>query len=495
MKSGFVLVLAGLIAGSSLAFASPAQDLFEQASFYLETQYFGPNPVNMKEHTAKYQPMLDKACADNKDNCAYDKAEPVIAQMEFDLDDPHAYYLTAAAVAEENSSVTGAGTSPVPRIGITHRGFCDTPTGICERDDQGNLKSKQIFDRLVTNVVPGSPAEKAGLMIGDRWVGFNNVLFASAPDAQTANDNLAAFTKLIRAQQPVTMKIVRGVDRQKLDIVVTGAIINTADFPTMTVRSDGIAILSIRTWFLEGQATKVHALVKEAIDKNVKAIVIEQRDNGGGLGAESFASVGAFVETPAAIRRVPRYSAEKGTTEERYSNGTYSIFNLQGVELLNRKFISNPVLFKGPIAMLVNEGCASACEYFASGLQKTKRGPIIGEETAGVGNTNTARFGVINGGAVAFPTVRAFWADGAPLPSSVKPDIVTPNAEFNLFNTGIDQLLQKALESFGAKASAAVSSYTLSPLPDFSGSSTIDSVFQRVSGNLEVVQNNNANLQ
>jgi carboxyl-terminal processing protease len=494
MKSRFGFVIAALMAGSSLAFASPAQDIFEQAQFYLETQYWGPSTVNMKEHTAKYQPLLDKACADDMANCAYEKAEPIIAQMEFDLDDPHAYYLSAAAVAEENSSIGGGGTSPVPRIGITSRGFCDTPTGVCERDDQGNLTSKQIFDRLVTNVVPGSPAETAGLKIGDRWVGYNDVVFASATDAKTASDQQAAFTKLVRALQPVTMKIIRGADRQKLDVVVTGAIIKTADFPTLSVRSDGIGILTIRTWFLEGQANKVHALVKEAIDKNVKAIVIEQRDNGGGLGAEGFASVGAFVETPASIRRVPRYNAEARTTEERYSNGTYSVFNLQGVELASRK-INNPALFKGPIAMLVNNGCASACEYFASGLQKTKRGPIIGEETLGIGNTNTARFGLINGGAAAMPTVRAFWTDNTPLPSSVKPDIETPNAEFNLFNTGVDQLLQKALESFGAKASATVSSYTIAPLPDLTGSSTIDSVFQQVSGNLEMVRHNNANLQ
>jgi carboxyl-terminal processing protease len=494
MKSRFVLVLAGLIAGSSLAFASPAQDLFEQASFYLETQYWGPSTVNMKEHTAKYQPLIDKACAEDKDNCAYEKAEPVIAQMEFDLQDRHAYYLSAADRAQELADERGTGTSPVPRVGITSRSFCDTPTGVCERDDQGNLKSKPIFDRLIASVVPGSPAETAGLKIGDRWVGFNDVLFMSAPDAKTATEQQAAFTKIVRAQQPVTMKIVRGADRQKLDIVVTGAIIKTADFATMTIRSDGIAILTIRTWALQGQANKVHALVKEAIDKNIKAIVIEQRDNGGGLTAESYMSVGAFVENPAPIRRIPRYSAETQTTEERYSNGTFSIVNLQGVELGNLK-VTNPVLFKGPIAMLVNNGCASSCELFASGLQKTKRGPIIGEETLGIGNTNTARIGLINGGVIAFPTIRDFWTDGTPLPSSVKPDIETLNAEFNLFNTGVDQLLQKALESFGAKASTTVTSYTLSSLPDFSGSSTIDSVFQQVSGNLEMVQNNNANLQ
>ena len=489
MKIRFGFVIAGLIAGSSLAFASPAQDVFEQAQFYLETQYWGPSTVNMKEHTVKYQPMLDKACADDMANCAYEKAEPVIGQMLFDLDDNHAYYLSSAAVAQERASATGVAASPVPRIGITSRGFCDTPTGICERDDQGNLKSKQLFDRFVVNVVPGAPAEKAGLMYGDRWVGFNDVLFSSAADAKAASDQQAEFTKLVRAQQPVTMKIIRGVDRQKLDIVITGAIINTVNVPTITLRSDGIGILLIRDWLIQGLGVKVHDLVKEAIDKGAKSIVIDQRDNGGGFGNERAIAQGAFLEKPDNVLRIPRYDAEKSTVIEHYENGVFTQSNPQGVELSNQK-IANPVLFKGSIAMLVNNGCASACEYFASTIQRMKRGPIIGEETLGIGNTNTARFGLINGGAAAFPTLRAFWADGTPLPSSVKPDIETPNYEFNLFNTGIDQPLQKALESFGAKTSANVSSITLLPLPDFTGSSLMDSVMNSVSGNLEVARNN-----
>jgi carboxyl-terminal processing protease len=483
-----------LMAGSSMAFASPAQDIFEQAQFYLETQYWGPSKVDMKAHTLKYQPMLDKACSDDMANCAYEKAEPVIAQMEFDLEDQHAYYLTAADVAARSANTTGNAASPVPRIGITSRGFCDTPTGVCEFDDAGNLKSTPIFDRFVTNVVPGAPAEKAGIMFGDRWVGFNDVLFSSATDAKAASEQQAAFTKIVRAQQPVTMKIIRGTDRQKLDIAITGAIINTVNVPTMTVRSDGVGVLLIRDWLVQGFGAKVHGLVKEAMDKGVKSIVIDQRDNGGGFGNERFIALGAFADNLDAMRRVPRYSAEKTTTEESYANGVYTVKNLQGTEL-SRQTVSNAVLFKGPTALLVNDGCASACEYFASAFQRVKRGAVIGEETVGIGDTNNGSFGLINGGAVTMPTVRAFWTDGTPLPSSVKPDIETPNYGFNMFNTGVDQPIQKALESFGAKASATVTSYTLSPLPDFSGSSLIDSVFQQVSGNLEMVQNNNANLQ
>ena len=477
----------------SNAFASPAQEVFDQAKSYLETQYFGPSSVNMLEHTAKYQPVLDEACKEDKETCTFDKAEPVIAKMLFDLQDKHAYYISKADLAQRAANSTGNVASPVARIGITHQGFCNTPTGDCERDELGNIKSPQIYDRLISNVVPGSPAEKVGLMYGDRWVGYNDILFSSASDVKIATEQRAAFTKIVQAQQPVTMKIIRGIDRQDLDIVVTGVIINTVNLPTMTLRSDGVGVLLIRDWLVQGLGVKIHGLVKQAIDKNASAIVIDQRDNGGGYPSERAIAQGAFFEKSENILRVPRYEADKNTVVERYENGVYAQLNLQGTVLGSLK-IDNPVLFQGSVVMLVNKSCASACEYFASAIQRAKRGSIIGEETAGIGNTNTYPFALMNGGAASMPTVRAFWADGTPLPSSVKPDIATPNYEFNLFNTGVDQPLQKALESFGAKASANVSSITLSPLLDFTGSSVMDSLMQRVSGNLEVAQNT-ANLQ
>jgi hypothetical protein len=61
------------------------------------------------------------------------------------------------------------------------------------------------------------------------------------------------------------------------------------------------------------------------------------------------------------------------------------------------------------------------------------------------------------------PTYQAVWADGSGgLPAKVKPDVLTENFEFKLFNTGRDEPLEKALESLGVKPTLAVSSQPLS---------------------------------
>jgi carboxyl-terminal processing protease len=173
------------------------------------------------------------------------------------------------------------------------------------------------------------------------------------------------------------------------------------------------------------------------------------RGNGGGFPLERAIAGGAFIEKPENLRRVPRYNADTQTTEEGYANGTYFQRVLNGPEL--GKFpVKNPVLWQGPMVVLVDEQCGSACEYMAAYFQRAKRAPVIGQITAGVGNTNTAQHPLINGGAASIPQNRAYWSDGTLLPEKITPDITTPSLDaYALFETGRDEMLLKALEVLG----------------------------------------------
>jgi carboxyl-terminal processing protease len=428
-------IVAGTLAvvGMASAFASPAQDLFEQASFYLESQYFGPYTGDIKALIDKYQLQVDKACADAKDTCAYEKIDPVLEEMFAELNDPHAGYQTSADVADERNQQS-AGQSPTPRIGVTHRGF---------PDKDGKLLS---YDRMIVNVLPGSPAEKAGLRYGDRWTGFGGTLFSSFKDDKAYTDFLATFGQQIRAGQTVTMSIVRGVERQKLDIGLKGELISLQELPTMTINPNGVAVIRLTTFFQQGVGNRVHALVREAQSKNAKAIIIDMRGNGGGSSSERLIALGAFIKDPEAQRRVPRYNADTRTYEELYKDGRWIVRDLKGNEL-GSEAAQNPTLWTGPVAVLVDSGCASACEYFASAFQRVKRGPILGEVTVGVGNTNRGSFGLINGGAALMPTLRATWPDGTLFPAQITPDVLIENYAFTLFDTGRDTVIEKALET------------------------------------------------
>jgi carboxyl-terminal processing protease len=421
------------VVGLASALASPAQDLYEQATFYLETQYFGPYTGDIKALIDKYQKQVDTTCAAEKDTCAYEKIEPLLEEMFAELNDPHAGYQTSADVADERNQQS-AGQSPSPRIGVTHRGFSDK---------DGKFLS---YDRMIVNVLPGSPAEKAGLRYGDRWTGFNGTLFSSFKDDKAYTDFLATFGQQIRAGQTVTMSLVRGAERQKLDLPIKGEIISLQELPTMTISPTGVAVIHLSTFFQQGVGNRVHVLVREAQAKNAKAIIVDMRGNGGGSSNERLIALGAFIKEPEAQRRVPRYNADAQTYEELYKDGRWIVRDLKGREL-GSEAAQNPTLWTGPVAVLVDSGCASACEYFASAIQRAKRGPVLGEATVGVGNTNRGSFGLINGGAALMPTLRATWPDGTLFPAQIAPDVLIENYAFTLFDTGRDTVLEKALEA------------------------------------------------
>jgi carboxyl-terminal processing protease len=450
----FVLALTATLAASSLAGAqkfigSPGQDLYDQASFFLDTQYFGPSSLNMADHIAKYQARVDEACTPQGLQCGTDKVEPLLDVMFAEIDDPHAYYLSAAAVAQENANRAGTATSPTPRVGFTSQTFCETPTGSCTFDAAGALTSKLTGDRLVTGVVKNAPADKIGLRYGDRWIGYNGLMFSSvASDLAAYNRFQAEFGVKIRAGETVTMNILRGGDKQKLDIAVKGEIINTSEVPTLELRSDGIGILRVPDYLIGGIGQRIHDLIRDAQTKGLKGVIFNQRGNGGGSALERWFATGAFIKAPDPMRRVPRYNADKNTVEEGFEKGMYYQRLVARPEINATRAVTNPVLFEGPFAALVDTGCASACEYISSSFQRSKRGLVIGEETVGIGNTNTARFPLANGGAAAMPTLRAFWADATPLPSAITPDFKA--TAFDVFKTGVDAGLNRALQSVGA---------------------------------------------
>ena len=463
------------LAGAQKYIGSPAQDLFDQASFFLDTQYFGPSKISMADLISKYQAKVDTACATTQLQCTFETIEPILEEMFDEIQDPHAYYQPAANVRAEQQQAGGSVTTPSARLGFSHAGFAEFQkqivpiggfsAGLLDLINKGEAKLLSN-DRMVINVISGSPAEKAGFRYGDRWIGYNGILFSSFTTLPEYTAFLAGLTPKVQAREKITMNFVRGANKIPVNIEITGDIINAAPFPTMSIDDSGVAMLRISDYLVQGIGQKVHDLVTQAVGKNVKAIIVNMRGNGGGFGSERLIAMGAFINKPEPMRRVPRYNPERNTTEESWLNeaGAYVLKNAQGVEL-NRLTIRNPVLYKGPMAVLVDDGCASACEYFSSGIQRAKRGPVLGTLTVGIGDTNSARFPLANGGAAAMPTVRAFWTDGTPLPSTITPDISTPTAVYDLFTTGRDAGVDKALENLGVKLAANSSNNTTLSVP------------------------------
>jgi len=410
----------------SLSLASPAQDLFDQASFYVEFYYYGPATLNLKELTARYQSALDRACAPQKDTCSYSQAVPIIQQMVEELNDNHTYYLSPEALRSTRESRQGNAPSRTLRIGVTH------------------LPIPGSRDRLIVDVVEGGPADEAGLAYGDRIIAINGRPLSELPDD---NQVVQFLTQSVQSGRPVVLSILRGPERQRLEITLTGREINLARFPSLKIRPDGVAVLKIPDFDAQGQVgRRVHELVREAQQKNARAMILELRGNSGGLLTEMIVSAAAFLDE-AYVALVDRYQTER--SEFRVRDGRLTVTRNGQAESANLPFLTR---WRGPLVVLVDGNTASGGEYLASALQKARVAPLVGVPTLGIGNTTTRPFNLINGGALSISYNRAFFADGTPFPARATPDFVVESSLEQLANTGRDLPFEKALEALGIRS-------------------------------------------
>jgi carboxyl-terminal processing protease len=120
-------------------------------------------------------------------------------------------------------------------------------------------------------------------------------------------------------------------------------------------------------------------------DPNLKGIVLDLRNNGGGLLDGAIAISAAFLPRDAVVvttnGQVPDSKASYRATPEHYVRRA-------GADPLRRL----PDAIKNvPLVVLVNEGSASASEIVAGALQDHKRATVLGAQTFGKGSVQTVR--------------------------------------------------------------------------------------------------------
>jgi carboxyl-terminal processing protease len=203
-------------------------------------------------------------------------------------------------------------------------------------------------DVAVSSVQPGSPADRAGLAVGDviRTVDGVNV------DPLT----IADVTNRLRgdAGTRVTVTVVhRGAAR---DVTMDRVVM--ADDDVMTARlPDGVTKITVSS-FTRGVGKKVRAAVAQASGGGV---VLDLRGNPGGLLHEAVEVASAFLDGGPVVTYVP----SNGAPQELDAVGT-----------------GNTAV---PLVVLVDGGTASAAEVVAAALQDRGRAAIIGSETFGKG--------------------------------------------------------------------------------------------------------------
>jgi carboxyl-terminal processing protease len=409
------LLASGLLLPVALAAPnSPAQNLFEQASFYLKFHYHGFSSVNLEILVARYKQELDRVCSGQGEKCGYEIARPVVARMLSDVRDGHTYYISPENYAESLMSQQGSsGPSDKPLIGWQLQG---TVGGV-----------------LVAELIADGPAQLGGVHRFDKIIGMNGTRFTNG------QNGIQQIRSASASGQATRFEIARG--QAHFELTLTPKILEDTDLLPYLEDSGtpSVMLLRIPTFeTYEKTGLKVHQLVNQAISRNATGIIVDLRDNPGGFLTECVAAAGAFVGNFSMV-----FESRFESTTDGYKNGT--VEDNDPIEPQSYR-IPNPAKFIGKVVTLVNSSTASCGEEFAYRMQLEKRGPVIGEPTYGILNTATNDFVLIDRSALAITTVRALEANGKPFPERVMPDVKLVDDFLQIGRDGRDALVERALE-------------------------------------------------
>jgi carboxyl-terminal processing protease len=203
----------------------------------------------------------------------------------------------------------------------------------------------------VIRILPGNPAEKAGLLAGDIIIGVN--------DESTSQWTATKTAEKIRGEVDTTVKIKVLRTGEEKDFTVTRATVNNPSVQTSV--ENGIGTLTISRFDSETSDLARNA-AQSLKQQNVRGIILDLRGNGGGYLTAAQDVSGLWLN-------------DKVVVSER-TNGKV-------VDEL--KSGNNPLLAGIPTVVLVNGSSASASEIVAGALQDHKAATLIGEKTFGKG--------------------------------------------------------------------------------------------------------------
>ncbi|MFC0251007.1 S41 family peptidase [Massilia consociata] len=301
--------------------------------------------------------------------------------------DPHSTYLDQKAFREMKEAVQGK------FVGV----------GIEVASEDGYVK--------IVAPIEDSPAHKAGIKSGDLITRIDNV--------PVRNMSLDEAIKRMRgkAGSKVTLTIARrGEDRPWVVPVLREEIVVQSVKAKMV--EPGYAWLRVSQFqenTVEELAKKAKALYAE--DPNIKGLVLDLRNDPGGLLPGAIGVSAAFLPNPEQV-----IVSTKGQLPESNQQfyGRREFYAQRGPDPL----AGLPAALKTvPMVVLVNGGSASASEIVAGALQDYKRAIVMGSQTFGKGSVQTLRQ-LSPDTAVKLTTARYYTPKGRPIQATgIVPDM------------------------------------------------------------------------
>ena len=381
MKKGWKIVLAILC-----AFVIAAGS-FIAAVQYLNTRYAAAlsareedSPVQAK--AAEVQEIIETYFIDDYDEDTL--ADGAASGMVDATGDEWSYYLSADEVAAYEESMANAYVG----VGIT----------ITEDAEAGGMR--------VEEVVSGGPAEEAGIRVGD--------LLLAVEGEDVLPLGIDGTRNLVRGEEGTHVNMHFSRNGTEYDVSVERRSIET---PVVTgeLLDENIGYIKIDN-FDERSAAETIAFVKDLIGQGAEALLFDVRFNPGGYADELVKVLDYLLPEGDLFRSVDYAGREEVDTSD-----------TSCVEL--------------PMAVLVNEDSYSAAEFFAAALQEYEWATIVGSQTYGKGNFQTAFY--LSDGSMVNLSIGKYYTPGG---KSLSETGVTPDVVVDLDDEQYALLYYNALE-------------------------------------------------
>jgi carboxyl-terminal processing protease len=250
------------------------------------------------------------------------------------------------------------------------------------------LKQKN-GDFEIISVLPSSPALEAGLENGD---------VIRSVDGEPV-DQMTVDEAVARIKGPEGTEVEIGVERSgesKVFTIVRRAI----DIPNVQASMTQGNLGYVRLLgFARGAADQVRDEVEKLTEEGAEGLVLDMRDNGGGLFNEAVRVASVFIEDGEIVKYRERSKRDV-------------VYEAKG-----------DAFEKIPLVVLVNEGTASASEIVAGALQDTDRGIVVGTTTFGKGSVQEV-IPLLDASAVKLTTAAYVTPEGRNINGrGIKPDV------------------------------------------------------------------------
>ncbi len=243
------------------------------------------------------------------------------------------------------------------------------------------LRPKDFQAMKLSNI--GSEINGVGLQLGARGEDREIVVISALEGSPAADAEIESGTTLIKVNgespkklgleataanlrgevgSQVLIEIQRPNSNVHEEIILERRSVDLRPVRTKRLRNESHTFGYLRiTQFSEGVPEQVQEALEELSEKEVEGIVLDLRNNSGGLVSSGLAVANAFIN-------------EKPIVETKNRNGINDPIPA-----------SSETLYDGPMITLVNSGTASASEILAGALQDNGRSKLIGSKTFGKG--------------------------------------------------------------------------------------------------------------